>query len=224
MARRKNAPGADVNLRVSQRLRIFQLNDVRMQKQIDFLVELDKLKTIYRRSYLSADSSRKENDAEHMWHISIMAILLKEHCPAQVDVNRVIRLLLVHDVVEVDAGDISVYLRKDDQELRAREHKAARRIFGLLPADQGQELLEAWYEFDNAKTSEALYARAVDRLMPLVLNFYTQGKTWQDVGVSYEQVISTNQRIIEPVSPELWAYAKSMIEECLAKGYLKKSG
>jgi putative hydrolases of HD superfamily len=199
------------------------LSNVRIQRQIDFLVELDKLKTIYRRSYLSADPSRKENDAEHMWHISMMAILLKEHCPAEIDINRVIRMLLVHDVVEIDAGDTSVYLRQDNQELRGREQRAAERIFSLLPAEQGQELLEAWQEFDNAKTPEALYAHAVDRLMPLVLNFYTRGKTWQDVGVSYEQVISINRKAIEPISVELWAYAESMIDNCLAKGYLKKS-
>jgi putative hydrolase of HD superfamily len=194
----------------------------RIQQQISFLVELDKLKTIYRRSYLAADPARKENDAEHMWHISVMALVLQEYCPVEIDINRVIRLLLVHDVVEIDAGDVSVYLRQNNQDLVEKEKKAAQRIFGLLPSNQGQELLAAWAEFEAAKTPESRYSQAIDRLMPLILNYHTQGRTWQDVGATYEQVIGINQKIGD-VSPQLWEYAKKIIDDSLAKGYLKKS-
>ena len=199
------------------------MKKTRIQKQIDFLVELDKLKTVFRRSYLAADPSRRENDAEHMWHISLMALVLREYCPLEIDINRVMHLLLVHDVVEIDAGDVSVYLRQNDRELKEKEASAARRIFGLLPAGQSSEILAVWNEFEAGQTPEARYARAIDRLMPLVLNYYTRGKTWQDVGVTYEQVIAVNRKIIEEVSPQLWNYAKGIIDDSLAKGYLGKS-
>lgn len=193
----------------------------RLQQQIAFLMELDKLKTVYRRSYLAADPSRQENDAEHMWHISVMALVLQEYCPPETNINRVIRLLLMHDVVEIDAGDVSVYLRQNNLDLVEKEKQAARRIFGLLPADQAQEMLGAWTEFEDAKTAEARFARAVDRIMPILLNYYTQGKTWQDVRATYDQVIAVNRKIGD-VSPQLWEFTKQIIDDSLEKGYLLK--
>jgi putative hydrolase of HD superfamily len=195
------------------------MTTTRLQQQIAFLVELDKLKTIYRRSYLATDPSRKENDAEHMWHISVMALVLQEYCPVEIDINRVIRLLLLHDVVELDAGDVSVYLRQNNLELVEKEKQAAQRIFGLLPAGQAQEMLAAWTEFEAGQTPEARFARAVDRIMPILLNYYTQGKTWQDVKASYDQVIAVNRKIGD-ISPQLWDFVKQIIDDSLAKGYL----
>jgi putative hydrolase of HD superfamily len=195
------------------------MSSKRLQQQIAFLVELDKLKTIYRRSYLATDPSRKENDAEHMWHISVMALVLQEYCPVEIDINRVIRLLLLHDVVEIDAGDVSVYLRQNNLELVEKEKQAAQRIFGLLPAGQAQEMLAAWTEFEAGQTPEARFARAVDRIMPILLNYYTQGKTWQDVKASYDQVIAVNRKIGD-ISPQLWDFVKQIIDDSLAKGYL----
>jgi putative hydrolase of HD superfamily len=195
------------------------MSSKRLQQQIAFLVELDKLKTIYRRSYLATDPSRKENDAEHMWHISVMALVLQEYCPVEIDINRVIRLLLLHDVVELDAGDVSVYLRQNNLELVEKEKQAAQRIFGLLPAGQAQEMLAAWTEFEAGQTPEARFARAVDRIMPILLNYYTQGKTWQDVKASYDQVIAVNRKIGD-ISPQLWDFVKQIIDDSLAKGYL----
>jgi len=197
------------------------MNPNRLQKQIDFIVELDKLKTIYRRAYLAADNSRRENDAEHSWHISTMAEILKEYCPEEIDVNRVIRMLLIHDVVEIDAGDVGIYQRANPQAITEKEHKAAQRIFGLLPADQGDEMMSTWLEFDSGQTPESRFAKAMDRLMPLLHNYYTQGKRWKEDGITYEQVMNIN-RNIEEYTPQLWIYAKSLIEASLSKGYLKR--
>jgi putative hydrolases of HD superfamily len=198
------------------------MSNARLRQQIAFLVELDKLKTVYRRSYLAAAPARRENDAEHMWHISVMALVLPEYSPSEIDLNRVIRLLLVHDVVEIDAGDVSVYHRQNNQDLAEKERQAARRIFGLLPADQGPQFQADWEEFEAAQTPEARYARAVDRLMPLLLNYHTQGKTWQDVGVTYEQVKAVNRQTLEGF-PVLWAYVLEILEDSVAQGYLKRA-
>jgi len=193
----------------------------RLPKQIDFLIELDKLKTIFRRSYLAADHSRRENDAEHMWHVSLAALVLAEYAPPGLDLNRVLRLLLVHDVVEIDAGDMSVYLRQNNPGLAAREQKAAERIFGLLPHDQAAELRAWWAEFEAGVTPEARFAKALDRLIPLLFNYYTGGKTWHDVNVTFEQVKAVNRPVLEPF-PALWAYACRILDECVKKGYLNK--
>jgi putative hydrolases of HD superfamily len=197
------------------------MTNSRMQQQIDFLIELDRAKNIYRNSYLTAVPRRKENDGEHMWHISVMAIVLQEYSPQEIDINRVLRMLLVHDVVEIDAGDVSVYARQNDKGLAERESAAAKRIFGILPDGQGSELKGLWEEFVAAQTPEAKFARAVDRLMPLLLNYYTQGNTWQDLKVHYQQVLESNRRTLEAV-PALWEYARQILEESLQKGYIKK--
>jgi putative hydrolase of HD superfamily len=194
----------------------------RIQQQIAFIMELDKLKTIYRRAYLAADASRREDDAEHSWHVAIMANILQEYSPAFIDINRVIRILLIHDIVEIDAGDVSIYHRTNPQEIAEKEHQAAVRIFGLLPVDQRAKMMDLWNEFEASQTPESRFAKAMDRLIPLLHNYYTQGKRWKEDGITYEQVMEINRKI-EETSPELWTYAKSLIEDSLAKGFLKKS-
>lgn len=193
----------------------------RLRQQIEFLVEIDKLKTVLRRSYLSADPDRHENSAEHSWHVMVMAAVLQEHCPASIDINRVFKMLLIHDIVEIDAGDISVYKRQNSKAIAEKEKNAAGRIFGLLPPDQRQGFLELWNEFEARSTADARFARAVDRLEPLIQNYYTQGKTWRLDGITYDKVISINQKIVAS-SPVLWEFASSLIEDSVKKGYLKK--
>jgi putative hydrolase of HD superfamily len=193
----------------------------RLRKQMDFLIEIDKLKTVLRRAYIT-DSSRRENSAEHSWHMAMMALVLAEHSPDPLDVTRVVKMVLIHDVAEIDAGDTSVYVRQYDPGIEDRERLAAQRIFGLLPAEQAHELLELQSEFDERKTPESRFARALDRLMPLVHNYCTKGRRWKEDGITYEQVYAVNQTVRDG-SPDLWEYACSLIQESLEKGYLRKS-
>lgn len=198
------------------------MTESRLNQQINFLVELDKLKTVYRKAYLIASPNRRENSAEHSWHISVLAMVLQEYAPAGIDINRVMRMLLVHDIVEIDAGDIGVYERQGSTEMVAQKEKqAAERIFGLLPEDQKQEVLSIWNEFEAGVTPESRYARAVDRLIPLLHNYYTQGKRWKEDGITFEQVYSVN-KIIANSSPSLWEFTQALINDSVAKGYLKK--
>jgi len=191
----------------------------RLRRQMDFIIEIDKLKTVLRRAYIY-DSSRRENSAEHSWHTAMMALVLAEHATGNMDLNRVIKMMLIHDIAEIDSGDISIYHRKSDPGYASREHKGAERIFGLLPSDQARELLEIQAEFEAGVTTEAKYARSLDRLMPLMHNYITGGRRWREDGITYEQVYEVNKKI-EEGSPELWDYAISIINECVAKGYLK---
>jgi putative hydrolases of HD superfamily len=197
------------------------MTDSRLEQQINFVMELDRLKNVFRNSYVTALPRRKENDAEHMWHISVMTLVLQEYSPQEIDVNRILRMLLVHDVVEIDAGDVSVYHRQNDKDLTERETAAAKRIFGILPEDQAAELRGLWEEFEAAQTPEAKFARAVDRLMPLLLNYHTQGQTWRELKVNYQQVLDTNRRTLEAV-PALWDYARRLLDDSLQKGYIEK--
>ena len=189
-----------------------------LSKQIDFILEIDRLKSVVRRASL-LDRSRRENTAEHSWQIALMAILLAEYADPPVDINHVVAMLLVHDLVEIDAGDTPIY----DEQARAtqseRERRAADRIFGLLPHDQGQRLRALWEEFEAHETPEARFAKAMDRLQPLLNNYFTNGSTWKELGVTQEQVIAINQPIAI-ASPQLWAYAQELIKDAVRQGYL----
>ena len=195
-------------------------NDSRLAKQIEFIVEIDKLKQVYRRTWLT-DESRKENDAEHSWHLGVMAILLLEHAQQpQLDLLRVLMMVLIHDLVEIDAGDTFVYDDAGAVDKTARENAAADRVFGLLPADQATELRAFWEEFEARQTPEAKYAAALDRFQPMLHNYLTQGKAWQEHGVAADQVIARNQHIAEG-SPTLWKFAEAFVADAVAKGYLR---
>lgn len=193
----------------------------RLEQQLKFIIEIDKLKNIYRKTRLVHDT-RLENDAEHSWHLTMMAIILSEHANEQdIDLLKVIKMLLIHDIVEIDAGDTFVYDVEGQKTKQEREEKAAVRIFGLLPEDQGQESIALWREFELKQTKEARYAAALDRLQPLLFNYYNQGATWKENGVTSERVIKVNQQI-ELGSDTLWAYARRVIEQAIEKGYLEK--
>ncbi len=191
----------------------------RLQQQIEFIMELDKLKQILRQTSL-LDQSRKENDAEHSWHIAIMAMTLAEYAKPGVDINRVIRMLLVHDIVEIDAGDVFLYDQTFSATLKQQQEQlAAERIYNLLPNDLGAELMAFWQEFEQRQTPDAIFARALDRLQPLLHNFYVGGGPWKRREVTAELVVTMNKHIIQEASPLLWEFAEKLIEEASINGY-----
>ena len=190
----------------------------RLERQLQFLIEIDKAKNVLRQSVLT-DKSRRENDAEHSWHLAVMALVLHEYANEPVDLLRVIKMLLIHDLVEIDAGDTFAYDEAGRRDQKEREKAAAQRIFGLLPKDQAEELEALWQEFEERSTADARFAAALDRLHPILLNFYAQGVTWRKHGVSKEQVMARN-RHIEEGSTALWELGKCVIDEAAARGYL----
>lgn len=194
-------------------------NDERLSRQIDFLAEADKLKSVLRRTLLM-DGSRNENTAEHSWHISLMALLLHEHAPEpKPDLSHVIKLLLVHDLVEIDAGDTFAYDAEGYSDKEEREQAAARRIFGLLPDDQADGIMALWREFEAMETPEAVFAAAVDRLQPLLHNYRTEGFSWKRNGIVRAQV---RQRMlpIRQASPKLAAFVEELLQRAVDRGYL----
>ncbi len=190
----------------------------RLARQIEFLLEIDQLKSVYRRSYLLSQE-RHENSAEHSWHVAMLAMVLAEHVDEPLDVPRVVKMLLIHDVVEIDAGDTFVYDRAAAADKAEPERKAADRIFGLLPEDQRAEFVGLWEEYERGDTPEARFAMAVDRLMPLLHNVHTQGRAWREHGVRCGQVIEVNARI-GASSGRLWDYVRPLIEAAARKGHL----
>ncbi|HCG5556810.1 TPA: HD domain-containing protein [Vibrio parahaemolyticus] len=192
----------------------------RLEKQLTLLIELDKLKSVLRRTRVKSAEGRLENSGEHSWHVALMAVLMEEHANAPVDICRVMKMLLIHDVVEIDAGDTFVYDIAATKEQAEKEIKAAERLFGMLPIDQGQELLALWQEFEAAQSDDAKYAKALDRLIPMLLNYHNNGQSWKENSVTREQALTINKRI-EFGSVTLWDKAKELIEEATEKGWLK---
>jgi putative hydrolase of HD superfamily len=192
--------------------------DERLRRQMDFLVEMDRLKTILRTA-LTEGGARRENDAEHSWHVALMAPTLAEYSDREIDVDRVVKMLLVHDLVEIDAGDVMIYHEAARRAQHARELVAAERIFNLLPADQAAELRGLWDEFEALESAEALYAKALDRLQPLLLNYLSRGAPWREHGVTAAQVRRINSSIAD-ASPRLWDFASGLIEDAVKQGWL----
>lgn len=190
----------------------------RLSRQLDFIREIDRLKTVLRRT-LILDRSRRENSAEHSWHIALMAVVLAEHSAEPVDVARVVQMLLVHDLVEIDAGDTFVYDTTASRDKDEREERAAERLFGLLPADQAAEVRSLWEEFEARATPEARFAAAIDRLSPVLHNCATEGHTWRENGVVHEQVLAVNRHIADG-APALWRHVERLLDEAVAKGHL----
>ncbi len=178
----------------------------RLQKQMDFCLEIDKEKMIGRQTYLS-DAVRKENDAEHAWHMAIMTLLLGEYANEEIDLLKTIGMLLIHDLVEIDAGDTYAYDEAGKATQHEREVAAAERIFGLLPEDQGKRFHQWWEEFESGDTPEARFARTMDHLQPLMLNASTRGKSWKEHGIKLEQVLARNEKTPDG-SSTLWEYAR----------------
>jgi putative hydrolases of HD superfamily len=191
----------------------------RLPQQIQFILEIDKLKNILRQTLLT-DSSRRENTAEHSWHITIMVMVLAEYSPEGTDINRAMKMLLIHDLVEIDAGDTFCYDVQENLSKIEREIKAANRIFGLLPNDLASEFREIWEEFETQKTPTSKFAAALDRIQPFLHNRETQGGTWRIHGICRKQVMKRMEPVREG-TPELWGYVRELIEESVSQGYLK---
>lgn len=192
----------------------------RLEQQFEFIREIDKEKFIGRQTYLS-DGKRKENDAEHAWHMAIMTILLSEYANEEIDVLKTVTMLLIHDIVEIDAGDTYAYDEEAKKTQKEREQKAAERIFGLLPPDQGEKFKKIWEEFEARETKEARFARTMDNLQPVMLNDATDGKAWVEHGVHLEQIMKRNQNTAEG-SETLWEYAyQNFILPNVEKGRIK---
>lgn len=194
------------------------MKNERLAQQIRFIVEIDKLKSVLRRTYL-ANGTRRENSGEHSWHLAMMALVLSEHANEKVDLLRVLKMVLIHDIVEIDAGDTYIYDEVGALDQEEREKMAAERIFGLLPAEQADELREVWDEFEARQTADAKFAKALDRLMPLLHNYELEGKPWQTYGIKRHQVLAINTPIRDG-SDALAELALALIEDSVAKGYL----
>lgn len=193
--------------------------DSRLEQQIQFILEIDRLKAVLRQTLTTA--GRLENSSEHSWHMAVMAILLHEHANQPLDLLRVLKMILVHDIVEVDAGDTYCYDEQAAIGKEEREQQAANRLFGLLPPDQSAELRTLWDEFESRQTPESRFANALDRLQPVLLNYHTDGQAWSSHAVTITQVLARNHPI-DHGSAKLWQYARGLIEEALGKGWLKE--
>ena len=196
------------------------MDTTRLDQQMRFVAEIDRLKNIYRRTYVIADR-RHENTAEHSWHISVMAMLLAEYSNQPIDVLRVLKMTLIHDIVEIDAGDTFVYDAKAAADKVERERAAADRLFGLLPPDQAKEFRALWDEFEERLTPESRFASALDRLIPQIHNYYTEGGSWKEHQVTHDRVIAKNVTMNDG-STRLWEWAKSLLDDAVEKGYLTK--
>ena len=189
-----------------------------MQQIIDFILELDKLKAVTRKIRLR-DTDRYENSAEHSWQLALLALSLAPYAEASVDINRVIRMLLVHDIGEIDTGDTMVFVEGGWEERKADELAAVTRIFGLLPAEQGAELLSLWKEFEHGATADARFANAADRAMPVLLNLANDGQSWGENGISYERVVGRVAPPIKAGCPALWDYLQGRLEQARNQGW-----
>ena len=189
-------------------------------KQVSFIKEIDKLKYIQRKTKLF-NSDRPENDAEHSWHLAMMTIVLAEHSDKPIDVLKVVKMVLIHDIVEIDAGDIFIYDTVKNHNNTEEELKAAKRIFGLLPTEQAQEFIAIWEEFEAGITNEAKFAKTMDRFEPLLQNVSNNGGTWAEFNVPYQKVYD-KKKAMKVGSSTIWNYAENLINESVERGILKK--
>lgn len=196
--------------------------DDRLRRQLAFLVEVDRAKQVLRQNPL-ADGSRRENDAEHMWHLALAVLVLAEHASGPVDVANVLRMVLIHDLVEIDAGDTFTYdeSRRDSAAVMAAERAAAARIFGLLPHDQATLFRDAWEEFEARATPDARLAAAVDRLLPVLLNHAAHGGAWTAHDVDEAAVRSRNAHVADG-APALWDALSSLVDDAVRQGFLRR--
>jgi len=189
-------------------------------KQVAFIKEIDKLKYIQRKTKLF-NSDRHENDAEHSWHLAMMTIVLAEHSDQKIDILKVVKMVLIHDIVEIDAGDTFIYDSTKNHTNTEEEFIAAKRIFGLLPPAQAEEFIAIWQEFEDGLTNEAKFAKSMDRFEPLLQNTSNNGGTWTEFKVPYQQVYNKKKAIKEGAA-SIWNYAENLINESVEKGILIK--
>lgn len=191
-----------------------------LKQQLNFIRELDKLKAVYRQALVKVDNNRNENSAEHSWHIAMMAQVLHQYANEPVDIARVTFMLLLHDIVEIDAGDTFAFA--EQQELEGQEEKeikAANRIFGLLPDAQFESIKQLWLEFEQAESADARFAKAMDRVLPLLQNMENQGGSWARHQVKKSQVINRN-KYLDKSAPKLWLYVSEQIDIAVHNGWL----
>ena len=196
------------------------MNTDDLLKQVAFIKEIDKLKYIQRKTKLF-NSDRHENDAEHSWHLAMMTLILAEHSDKPIDVLKVVKMVLIHDIVEIDAGDVFIYDTLKNHTNTDEELLAAQRIFGLLPEEQAKEFIAIWQEFEDGKTNEAKFAKTMDRFEPLLQNISNNGGTWTEFDVPYQKVYD-KKVAIKDGSATIWHYAENLINESVEKGILKK--
>lgn len=186
-----------------------------LEDRIAFIKALDALKEVKRKTYLLSEN-RFENTAEHSWAVSVLALVLADYAPEGVSIQKVIKMLLLHDVVEIDAGDTLLYDTHLEAEKKVNELAAATRIFGILPASQAGEFKAIWQEFEEEQSSDAIFAAALDRLIPLIHNIHTKGRAWKELGIKHSQVMAKNNKIAK-ASPELWNWVKGEIDSIFDK-------
>lgn len=191
----------------------------RLEKQIGFLLEADKLKNILRRSSVT-DGSRRENSAEHSWHLCMFALTLAEYAPENTDISHVIKMLLVHDLVEIYAGDTYLYDEQGNKTKAKREHDAADKLYAMLPDEQGENMKALWYEFERCDTDEALFANALDRLQPILLNYTNKGSIWLENGITRQNVEEHAYRLTRLAHPKLKKFTLDLLERAVENGYL----
>lgn len=196
------------------------MNIDHLLQQVAFIKEIDKLKYIQRKTKLF-NSDRHENDAEHSWHLAMMTIVLAEHSDKPIDVLKVLKMVLIHDIVEIDAGDTFIYDSIKNHSNTDEERIAAKRIFGLLPVEQAEEFIAIWEEFEEGTTDDAKFAKTMDRFEPLLQNTSNNGGTWAEFNVSYQKVYD-KKKAIKNGSATIWNYAENLINESVEKGILKK--
>jgi 5'-deoxynucleotidase YfbR-like HD superfamily hydrolase len=192
--------------------------DPDLAARLRFVLEADSLKLVLRRNSIT-DGSRRENTGEHSWHLALMAIVLAPYSAEPVDLSRVVEMLLVHDLVEIDAGDTFVYDTEAAAQKEDLERRAADRLFALIPGDEGLRLRAAWDEYEAASTPEARFAHSIDRLAPLLLNHANHGELWQEYELTSDRVLTMNARI-EQGSPDLWQAAQTLLRDAIRNGWL----
>lgn len=193
----------------------------RLSEFADFIVELDRLKAVKRQILLPVDGYRQENSAEHSWHVALMATMLCEYAIEAIDVSRVVRMILIHDVVEIDAGDMFAFNDQQDHDAQAeKELAAAKRIFGLLPSPQSEELLNLWLEFEEAKTPDAEFAKAMDRVLPVFQNMKDDGGSWRKHGIARSKIEKRNLHL-KQCAPTLWEYVMTQLDVAVENGWLR---
>lgn len=191
----------------------------KIKKQMDFIIEIDKLKNVFRQS-LIADGSRHENDAEHSWHLCMLAITLEEYAEKGTDILKCVKMLLIHDIVEIYAGDTYLYDEEGSKDKVERERKAAEKIYGILDDEKSGEFIKLWTEFDEGKSKEAFFANILDRVQPIMLNYLTGGKMWLKNKIHKKQVLDKAFRIFENNDSPICRYMTKIINESVEKGYL----
>jgi putative hydrolase of HD superfamily len=191
-----------------------------LQKKIAFLVEADSLKSVLRRNYTIHDD-RRENSAEHSWHAALLAMVLADHSNEPIDINRVIRMLIIHDIVEIDAGDTFIYDDAEKETQTVRETRAAQRLFGLLPGEQESLFRDLWQEFESAATPEAKFARAIDRFSAVLHNYETRGRGWKENAVKRDRILAVNEHVKDG-STALWDIIQSLVHSAVAEGFLQE--